>query len=665
MSIPLRINGNDYFYPETGDVSWGPDATDWAVAVTSGMLQKAGGLFQLLGEVDFGPNFGLKSAYYLSRTANPATAGSLRLARTDVISWRNQANSANLDLSVNSSNQLLFNGSPIGTVVTVSDTSTIHLALTGTDLTADIKTDSITNAMINSAAAIAYSKLNLTNSIINADINASAAIAYSKLNLSNSIMNADINSAAAIAFSKLASLPSSQILVGNGSNVATAVAMSGDVTISNAGVTAIGANKVTNAQLAQMPTMTIKGNNTGGTANASDLTATQTTAMLDVMVGDSGSGGTKGLVPAPGIGDSVKFLRGDGTWASGGGSGSLAFAFGSGTDGNVTVTSSISLDRDMYYNNLTVSGAGAINTNGWRIFVKITLDLTGAAAGAINRNGNNGTSNAGSGTALGGGVLSAQTLGGAYAGGNGASSTATNGNNGNPGSTSGAANQGNAGAGGSSSNAGNGSSGNGGSSAGAAAVNNSYPWSKYGQETLKGVTFLYGGGSGAGGSGGGGDGTAGGGGGGGGSGAGVVYIAASQIATSGAAGSSISAIGGNGGNGNSPAAGSRGAGSGGGGGSGGWIWLIYGTKLDSAAADLIDVSGGNGGGGGTGTGAGASGGGGGGQGKSGRVSIFCVADGSGSDTLTAGSTTAGTAVSRSGTSAPVSGATGVSLKVSF
>jgi hypothetical protein len=43
------------------------------------------------------------------------------------------------------------------------------------------------------------------------------------------------------------------------------------------------------------------------------------------MVGDSGTGGTKGLVPAPGTGDAAanKFLKADGTWATtpGGGSG--------------------------------------------------------------------------------------------------------------------------------------------------------------------------------------------------------------------------------------------------------------------------------------------------------------------------------------------------------
>lgn len=49
------------------------------------------------------------------------------------------------------------------------------------------------------------------------------------------ITNVKINATAAIAFSKLAALPSADILVGNGSNVATAVPLSGDATLSNAG----------------------------------------------------------------------------------------------------------------------------------------------------------------------------------------------------------------------------------------------------------------------------------------------------------------------------------------------------------------------------------------------------------------------------------------------
>ena len=58
---------------------------------------------------------------------------------------------------------------------------------------------------------------------------------------------------------------------------------------------------------------------TSGVVSA--LTAAQATTELNAFVGDSGAGGTKGLVPAPATGDSGKYLKGDGTWTavSGGG----------------------------------------------------------------------------------------------------------------------------------------------------------------------------------------------------------------------------------------------------------------------------------------------------------------------------------------------------------
>ena len=66
----------------------------------------------------------------------------------------------------------------------------------------------------------------------------------------NAVVNASVASNAAIAYSKLAALSSGNILVGNGSNVATSVAMSGDVTIANNGATTIADGAVDTAQLA-------------------------------------------------------------------------------------------------------------------------------------------------------------------------------------------------------------------------------------------------------------------------------------------------------------------------------------------------------------------------------------------------------------------------------
>ena len=55
--------------------------------------------------------------------------------------------------------------------------------------------------------------------------------------------------AGSIAFTKFASLTSGNILIGSSSNVATSRAVTGDVTISNTGVTAIGAGVIVNADI--------------------------------------------------------------------------------------------------------------------------------------------------------------------------------------------------------------------------------------------------------------------------------------------------------------------------------------------------------------------------------------------------------------------------------
>ncbi len=56
------------------------------------------------------------------------------------------------------------------------------------------------------------------------------------------IVDADVNASAAIAHTKLANITAGSVLMGNASNVPTATAFSGDVTVSSSGVTAIGSD---------------------------------------------------------------------------------------------------------------------------------------------------------------------------------------------------------------------------------------------------------------------------------------------------------------------------------------------------------------------------------------------------------------------------------------
>ena len=94
---------------------------------------------------------------------------------------------------------------------------------------------------------------NIQDDVINSEHIAAGAIdlehmASSSVDSDNivddTIVNADINSSAAIAHSKLAAVPDGQIIVGNGSTVPTAVAVSGDVTIANTGAVTIANDAV-------------------------------------------------------------------------------------------------------------------------------------------------------------------------------------------------------------------------------------------------------------------------------------------------------------------------------------------------------------------------------------------------------------------------------------
>jgi hypothetical protein len=123
-----------------------------------------------------------------------------------------------------------------------------------------------------------------------------------------------------------------------------------------------------------MATNTFKGRITGSDGPVEDLTATQATSILNPFTGDGGSGGLKGLVPAPASGDAAKFLKGDGTWAAGatGTVTSVSVVSANGISGSVanpsstpaiTLSTSFWLAKCKYATtgNITLSGAQTID----------------------------------------------------------------------------------------------------------------------------------------------------------------------------------------------------------------------------------------------------------------------------------------------------------------
>ncbi len=124
MSTNITYNGLPYQIPSTGQVGWGQEVSTYLIALSTGSLTTDSGSFPLLQDVNFGPNYGVVAPYFKSYSGNIAATGVVRLANTDKIVWRNNANSADLALDVTTANRIRFNGAFIdGTVSTVSVTT--------------------------------------------------------------------------------------------------------------------------------------------------------------------------------------------------------------------------------------------------------------------------------------------------------------------------------------------------------------------------------------------------------------------------------------------------------------------------------------------------------------------------------------------------------------
>lgn len=267
----------------------------------------------------------------------------------------------------------------------------------------------------------------------------------------------------------------------------------------------------------------------------------------------------------------------------------LIALFGSGADGDVSLSSgTVTLTRNMHYNNLTLSGTAVLDTNGFIVFVKNTLNISGTAR--IHHDGNVGGNASGNTPGAGAAATTGFMVGTGQAGGAGVTQ---NNDSADLSTQSGYGGNGGQGGGGGGNTAGMGQGG----------VVAYYPFHTVNMwHFASPSSFLAGGGGGAGGNGGTNSllATAGAGGGGG-SGGGVVMIFARTFGNTSTLG--VTARGGNGGNGGNAASGNSGGGGGGGAGGGGKIYIVC---VDLILGN-ISVAGGTGGNGGAQAGSGAAG----------------------------------------------------------
>lgn len=113
ITFPLP-DGATFIIPQPDDQDWGQNVTNFLLAIPNGVPPR-NGTFALTGDLSFGPTFGLKSQYYKSLATNIASTGVVRLAVSDAIKWRNNANSGDLALAVNGTDNLTFNGVQLAT----------------------------------------------------------------------------------------------------------------------------------------------------------------------------------------------------------------------------------------------------------------------------------------------------------------------------------------------------------------------------------------------------------------------------------------------------------------------------------------------------------------------------------------------------------------------
>ena len=172
-----------------------------------------------------------------------------------------------------------------------------------------------------------------------------------------------------------------------------APALSGVVTTAAGSlVTSLSDSVVTNSKFASMANNTVKGNVSGGSSAPSDLSVTQVKTLIGPF-----SSSTTGLVPASsGVGETSKFLKGDGSWGvptvgaatsvanavtfNNGGAGASS---GTTFDGSTAVTISYNTLGAVKTDGTGASGTWSLSISGNAATATLTTNISGGTAGDL------------------------------------------------------------------------------------------------------------------------------------------------------------------------------------------------------------------------------------------------------------------------------------------
>ena len=166
-------------------------------------------------------------------------------------------------------------------------------AIVARDVSGNFSAGTITADLVGNASTVT-TNANLTGDVTSVGNATSIAAGV--------IVDADINASAAIAHSKLANIPVGQVLLGNSSNLPTATALSGDLTVNGSG-TATLANSGASAGTYRSVTVDAKGRVTSGTSPTtfSEYQLSDTSANLAAAITDKTGTGALVFANSPAL----------------------------------------------------------------------------------------------------------------------------------------------------------------------------------------------------------------------------------------------------------------------------------------------------------------------------------------------------------------------------